>query len=69
MGVSPDGPAERAGIKAGDTIIQLGESRIGNLEDFDSALRKFKSGDRVPVTVKRGDEELKFEITLEPSRG
>ena len=69
MGVSKDGPAERAGIKAGDTIIQLGESRIGNLEDFDSALRKFKSGDRVPVTVKRADEELKFEITLEPSRG
>ncbi len=69
MGVSKDGPAERAGIKAGDIIVQFGESRIGNLEDFDSALRKFKSGDRVPVTVKRGDEELKFEVTLEPSRG
>lgn len=64
-GVTKGGPAEKAGIKAGDIIIQLGESRIGNLEDFDSALRKFSAGDRVTVTVKRGDEEKKFEVTLE----
>ena len=47
MGVSKDGPAQRAGIKAGDIIVQFGESRIGDLEDFDSTLRKFKSGNQV----------------------
>jgi hypothetical protein len=67
-GVSKGGPAEKAGIKGGDVILQFGDSRIGNLEDFDSALRKYKSGDRVNVTVKRGDKEMTFEVTLDPPR-
>ena len=57
-----------AHVLGGDIILQLGESKIGNLEDFDSALRKFKAGDKAPVVVKRGKEELKFEVVLEPPR-
>jgi len=68
MGVSKGGPAERAGIKANDIIVRLGEYAISSLDDFDTALRKFKSGDRVSVLVKRGSEELKFEVTLEPPK-
>jgi len=67
-GVTKEGPAERAGIRGGDVIVKLGESRIGNLEDFDSALRKFKAGDRVPVVVQRGGQEQTFEVTLDPPR-
>ncbi|MEX0977940.1 MAG: M28 family peptidase, partial [Pirellulales bacterium] len=67
-GVAKGGPAERGGLKAGDNIIQFGDSKIGNLEDFDSALRKYKAGDKVPVTVKRGSEELKLDVTLDPPR-
>ena len=44
MGVSKDGPAERVGIKAGDIIIQLGESRIGNLGRFRQRLAKIQIG-------------------------
>jgi hypothetical protein len=68
MGVSKGGPAERAGIRANDTIMRLGDCPISSLDDFDTALRKFKSGDRVAVLVKRGDDELKFEVTLEPPK-
>ncbi len=67
-GVTKDGPAERAGLKSGDVIVQLGESRVGNLEDFDSALRKYKAGDRVPVVIQRGHEQLTLEVTLESPR-
>jgi hypothetical protein len=67
-GVTKGGPAERAGIRAGDIIIQLGESKIGNLEDFDSALRKFKAGDKVPLVVKRGTEPVTLDVTLDPPR-
>ncbi len=67
-GVTKGGPAERGGIKAGDIIVELGPSKIGNLEDFDSALRKFKAGDKVPVVVKRGAERVKLEVTLDPPR-
>lgn len=64
-GVTKDGPAEKAGLKEGDIIIKLGESKIGGLEDFDSALRKFKGGDTVPVVVKRGSEEITLTVQLE----
>ena len=57
-------PAEKAGIKGGDIVIKLGESRVGNLDDFDSALRKYKGGDRVPVVVKRDGKEVTLQITL-----
>jgi hypothetical protein len=67
-GVTAGSPADRGGFKAKDVIIRFGESRIGNLEDFDSALRKFKAGDKVPVVVKRGKDEVKLEVTLDPPR-
>jgi hypothetical protein len=62
MGVAPEGPAAKAGLKAGDVIIGLGESRIGGIEDFDSALRKFKPGDKAKVKVRRDDKELELEV-------
>ena len=67
-GVSEGGPAERAGLRGGDTIIRFGESKIDNLEDFDGALRKHKGGDKVQVVVLREGEEKTFEVTLERPR-
>jgi len=67
-GVTHAGPAEKGGLKAGDGIIRLGDSRIGNLEDFDSALRKHKAGEKVPVVVKRAGQELTLTVTLDPPR-
>ncbi len=64
MGVVPESPAAQAGLQAGDVIIRLGESKIGSLEDIDSALRKHKAGDTVKVSVKRGDETTTFDVTL-----
>jgi membrane-associated protease RseP (regulator of RpoE activity) len=67
-GVTKGSPAERSGLLAGDVIIKLGESKIGNLDDFDSALRKHQAGDKVPVVVRRGEQELTFEVELEKPR-
>jgi len=67
-GVTKGGPAERAGLRSGDIIVGLGESKVGNLEDFDSALRKHKAGDTVPVTVQRGAESLTIPVTLDPPK-
>ena len=68
MDVKQGGPADRAGIRSGDVVIQFGKSKIGGLEDFDSALRNYKSGDKVPVVVQRGEQELSFTVTLDPPR-
>jgi len=58
------GPAAKAGLRAGDTIIQFGQSKIGNLEDITAALSKHKPGDRVRIVVRRGKQTLTVEATL-----
>ena len=68
-GVAAKSPAAEGGLKAGDIVVKLGESKVGNLEDFDSALRKHKPGEKVAVVVKRGKDEVKLEVTLAPPRG
>ena len=54
----------RGGLAAGDVIVRIGESAITGLEDFDSALRKHKAGDTVPVVVLRDGAEVSLEVTL-----
>ena len=67
-GVAKESPAEKAGIRGGDVIVRFGESKITNLEDFDSALRKYKAGDKVKVVVLRDGKQQTFEVTLDPPR-
>ena len=67
-GVSKDSPAARGGLEGGDLIVRLGGSAVTNLDDFDSALRKHKAGDAVPVVVVRGGVEVTLEVTLDPPR-
>ena len=56
--------ADKAGIKAGDIIIQIGDDEIGNRIDIRNALGKFKPKDETIVVVKRGEEELELDVTL-----
>jgi membrane-associated protease RseP (regulator of RpoE activity) len=63
--VKPDSPAAKAGLKAGDVLVQFGDLPIQNLYDFTDALRRSKVGDVVPVTVLRDGRELKVNVKLE----
>ena len=62
-GVSEGKPAQKAGLKAGDIIIQLGDTTISSLENYMQALGKFKKGEKTKVKFKRGNETL--EATVE----
>ena len=53
---------------SGDVIVRLGGSAVTGLEDFDSALRKHKGGDTVPVVVLRDGAEVTLQVTLEPPK-
>jgi Peptidase family M28/PDZ domain len=58
-------PAGKAGFKAGDVLIEFDGKKIDNLYDFTYALRAHKPGDKVMVTVMRGNEKVTHEVTLE----
>jgi hypothetical protein len=67
-GVSKDSPAARGGLRGGDVIVRLGASAVTNLEDFDSALRKHKGGETVPVVVRRDGADVQLDVILDPPR-
>ncbi|HET7704832.1 MAG TPA: M20/M25/M40 family metallo-hydrolase [Thermoanaerobaculia bacterium] len=66
--VRPGGPAELAGIKAGDRIVEMAETRIENLYDMTYALQDHKPGETIDVVVIRGGERKTLKATL-GSRG
>jgi aminopeptidase YwaD len=63
-GVSEGGPAQLAGLKGGDIIVEFGGKKISNIYDFTYALGDFVPGDVVDVVVKRGEEQITFKVKL-----
>jgi hypothetical protein len=63
-GVSEGKLAQRTGIKAGDIIVQLGDHKFSDVQTYMEALSKFNKGDATKVKVKRGAEELIFDIVF-----
>lgn len=62
--VYEDGPAESAGLKAGDIITEFDGKEVSTADDVRAILRKKKPGDIVIVTVKRGTRTVEKSITL-----
>jgi S1-C subfamily serine protease len=62
-GVSEGKPAQKAGLKAGDIILQIGDYNVSSMETYMQTLGKFKKGDKTKVKFKRGNETL--EATVE----
>ena len=66
--VQPGSPAAKAGLKAGDVLVDFSGKAIRNLYDFTDALRASKVGDLVNVTVLRDGKPLKASVKLEQRR-
>src|SRR6516164_1396551 len=63
--VRPGSPAAKAGLKAGDVLVQFGDKVIKNLYDFTDALRRSAVGEVIEVTVLRAGKPLQVSVTLE----
>jgi Do/DeqQ family serine protease len=60
--VVPQGPADRAGIRPGDVITALGDTKIGEGPDLLRAVLRHGVGERLIVEVRRGDQTKKIAL-------
>jgi C-terminal processing protease CtpA/Prc len=72
LGVSPDGPSERAGIKQGDVIVALGGRVLAAVDESGNtkgglyiALQEMKANEPVIVSVERGGQTLDLTVVPE----
>ncbi|TPG15934.1 S1C family serine protease [Pedococcus bigeumensis] len=65
--VDPKGPAAKAGIKAGDVIIEFDGRRVTDPDDLVVAIRAKSVGDAVSMKVRRGSETISVTLTLSGS--
>lgn len=61
-GVRDDSPAAKAGLKAGDKIVKIGNREVKNVYDYTAALGDMKAGQEYVIEVKRGEEKLTLKI-------
>lgn len=62
--VSPEGPADSAGIIAGDQLISVGDFEIQRINDLREASFFSRVGQFVDIKIKRDDEEKRLSLRL-----
>ncbi|PZM96166.1 MAG: peptidase S1 [Actinobacteria bacterium] len=62
--VTPNGPAERAGLQTGDIVTRFGDKEINDSDELVAAVQSGKVGDRVQVTYIRDGETRTTTVTL-----
>jgi serine protease Do len=62
--ITPDGPADKAGLKIQDVIVSVDGAPIGSLPLFSHTLNLHKTGEHAKVAVLRGSERVQLDIIL-----
>ena len=63
-GVRAESPADKAGMKPGDIIVEFDGKPVKDLQTYSDALYGKKPGDVVDVIVMRGTERMTMKVTL-----
>jgi membrane-associated protease RseP (regulator of RpoE activity) len=64
--VSPGGPAEDAGVKAGDVIVAIRSKPVTTGRELVRAMESVKPGEKVELAVKRDGKPLKIAVEARP---
>ena len=62
--VTPGGPAANGGVRAGDAITAVDGTKVADSNGLISAVAAHQPGDHVSVTVRRGSDSQKLDVTL-----
>jgi S1-C subfamily serine protease len=60
--IAPDSPAERAGLRSEDLIVELGGQAVERVDDVQRLMSHEAIGRSLPVSVLRGDTQLELEL-------
>ena len=66
--VEPGGPADKAGLKAGDVILRVDQSPITRAEDLPRTVARHPPGSKVKVEVRREHASRTLEVNLDEVR-
>ena len=66
-GVKIDGategkPGAKAGLKAGDVILQIGDYKVSDMQAYMQSLAAFEKGQKTKITVLRDKQEFIFDL-------
>jgi serine protease Do/serine protease DegQ len=62
--ISPDGPAERAGLKRSDVILTIDGKQVSSLEELRLGIAQMPPDSKVKVKLMRDGKELTLVVTL-----
>ncbi len=62
--VSPDSSAEKAGLKTGDVVTNIGGKPVGDVKEFATLLFAYKIGQPAPIGVLRNGKEVTIDVTV-----
>ena len=55
-------PAQKAGIKTGDVIVKIGDTKTPTMTDLNKALYKYKTGQSAKITLSRSGKEVTVDV-------
>lgn len=64
VSVTPNGAAAQAGLQPGDVIVQIDGKAVTDVPSLGDALVSKNPGEKVPVQVYRGSQQLTVNVTL-----
>ena len=56
--------AEKAGVKSGDIIVKIGDTKLASMSDLTKCLYTYKSGDSTSLVVNRDGKEVKLNVAF-----
>ncbi len=63
-GILDGRPAAKAGLKAGDIVVKIGDVKVDDIYGYMEGLSKFNKGEKASVVVKRGEKLVTEKVTF-----
>ena len=63
VGINPDGPSARAGIRRGDIIVSIAGKKTENVDDLHRTLTEHGLGNPIDLVILRGQERKILDVT------